>query len=430
MKKAYVIAVTGSGGKTTFIEQMAETMLCQGKRTVVMTTTHMRLSSSHSAVGKTPGEAARILEREGIVYFGSYADTPGKMTFPGQEAYEALCQEADFVLVEADGSRGMPMKVPDWNREPVIPLNTDGIITVFGLSALGKPLEEVCQRWELSKAYYPGADGTYTVSGDLAAAILEKAYRIPLAFRFPHALQTILLNQADTKKRRIQAGQMQYRLNKNGCDCRIVQLRPVRIAVIYLASGFGKRFGKNKLLEEINGKPMYRHSLDHFLDWQKEQDKEKTKIKKECSKRTLTVEVIVVTQYPEILDFCRAHNISCLNNPNAAQGITASIHRGVEAAADADYYLFSVADQPWLKKNTIQNFAAKFLEQSDSYSIACLCTEGQRKNPTIFHRRWRQQLLELTGDKGGSQIIRNHPDEVLDIAADKKELTDIDFPVS
>lgn len=428
MKKAYVIAVTGSGGKTTFIEQMAETMFGQGKRTAVMTTTHMRLPDRHNAVGKTPKEAAGILKREGIVYFGSYADTPGKMTFPGQEAYEALCQEADFVLVEADGSRGMPMKVPDWNREPVIPLNTDGIITVFGLSALGRPLGEVCQRWELSRAYYPGTDDTLAVSWDLASAILEKAYQKPLAFRFPQALQTILLNQADTKKRRIQAGQMQYRLNENGCDCRIVQLRPVRIAVIYLASGFGKRFGKNKLLEDINGKPMYRHSLEHFLDWQEEQAKKIRNAKKEYGGQTLTVEVIVVTQYAEIFDFCRAHNISCLDNPNAAQGITSSIHRGVKAAGNADYYLFSVADQPWLKKNTIQNFAGEFLEQSDSYSIACLCTDGQRKNPTIFHRRWRQQLLELTGDKGGSQIIRNHPDEVLEIAADEKELTDVDYP--
>lgn len=430
MKKAYVIAVTGSGGKTTLIEQMAETMLCQGKRTAVMTTTHMYLPDRHNAVGKTPREAAQILEREGIVYFGAYAAAPGKMTFPGQEAYETLCQEADFVLVEADGSRGMPMKVPDWNREPVIPLNTDGIITVFGLSALGKPLEKVCQRWERIKAYYPEADGTLTVSWDLAAAILENAYQKPLAFRFPQALQVALLNQADTKKRRIQAEQIQCRLNENDWDCRVVQLKPVRITVIYLASGFGTRFGKNKLLEEINGKPMYRHSLEHFLDWQAEQVSPKKKDKKNGSEQNLTIEVIVVTQYPEILDFCKAHNISCLDNPVAAQGITASIHRGVKAAGDTDYYLFSVADQPWLKKSTIQNFAGEFLEQSDSYSIACLCARERRGNPTIFHKRWQQQLLELTGDKGGSQIIRSHPDEVLEIAADEKELTDIDFPVS
>ena len=36
----------------------------------------------------------------------------------------------------------------------------------------------------------------------------------------------------------------------------------MRAAFIYMASGFGSRFGGNKLLEQLEGKPLYRHGLD------------------------------------------------------------------------------------------------------------------------------------------------------------------------
>ena len=34
-----------------------------------------------------------------------------------------------------------------------------------------------------------------------------------------------------------------------------------RIAVVLMASGFGKRYGKNKLLEYFGGRPLFAHAL-------------------------------------------------------------------------------------------------------------------------------------------------------------------------
>ncbi len=47
---------------------------------------------------------------------------------------------ADYLLVEADGAKGLPLKAPR-KHEPVIPEATTLVIGVLGLDALGRPAE-------------------------------------------------------------------------------------------------------------------------------------------------------------------------------------------------------------------------------------------------------------------------------------------------
>ncbi len=110
---AYVIAVAGAGGKTSYIAYQAQSYAASGKKVAVTTTTHMY-----------PME-----EREGISFFGR-ADKDGKVAYPGKEVYDRLCAEYDVVLAEADGSRHFPIKVPN-ETEPVIPENTDEIVIIM-----------------------------------------------------------------------------------------------------------------------------------------------------------------------------------------------------------------------------------------------------------------------------------------------------------
>ena len=70
MKKSYVIALVGAGGKTSMIRRIAQIASGTGRNAAVMTTTHMWLPKEHSGVGKTPQEAARLLKEEGILYYG------------------------------------------------------------------------------------------------------------------------------------------------------------------------------------------------------------------------------------------------------------------------------------------------------------------------------------------------------------------------
>lgn len=199
----------------------------------------------------------------------------------------------------------------------------------------------------------------------------------------------------------------------------------VQIAVIYMASGFGKRFGRNKLLEPVNGRALYLHGLEKFIRWQEECKKNEKE-----ENLQLKINLVLVSQWEEILTFGRRQGLICVENNQAEEGITASVRLGLQAAGESDYYLFSVADQPGLKLETLDAFIWEFLENTkkkDGFSIGCLCEEkGSRKNPVIFHRRYREELLALRGDTGGSQVIKRYPGEVFFFLAGKEELKDID----
>ena len=99
------------------------------------------------------GETAPILqalEEKGLCHGGSAARgenlRPAAGCVPGR-----LLLLADLVLIEADGSRSLPLKFPR-EQEPVIPDNTDEILVVCGLNGLGRPAREVCHRLDLVTA--------------------------------------------------------------------------------------------------------------------------------------------------------------------------------------------------------------------------------------------------------------------------------------
>lgn len=218
----------------------------------------------------------------------------------------------------------------------------------------------------------------------------------------------------------------------------------IRISAIYMASGFGKRFGRNKLLEEVGGKKLYLYGLERLMEWQEsvahnnrkelQLNREELQLNREelqfnRKEPQFKVNIVVVSQYQEILRAGKAMGLICVENGQAAEGITASIRLGLGAAGEADYYLFSVADQPWLKRSTMDAFVRKFLEVSEEYSIGCLSAKkGGGGNPVIFHRRYREELLALQGDQGGGQVMRRYPEQIFYFLTDMGQLKDIDQP--
>ena len=100
-----------------------------------------------------------------------------------------------------------------------------------------------------------------------------------------------------------------------------------------------------------------------------------------------------------------------------------SLHNTVETD---DYYMFAVADQPYLKSQSVIKLIDKALENKGNkrlvFSLRCGDTVG---NPCVFHSSLIPQLLSLDGDKGGRSVAKKYDCVYVDIA-DERELMDID----
>ena len=140
-----VTVVVGSGGKTTLLATLAREL----PGTVVLTTTTHILPFPDMPL-VTSADAADVraaLAESRVVCVGSQAEKNGKLTTPDL-GIDGLASLADYVLVEADGARRLPLKAhAAW--EPVIPACAQRTILVLGASGLGHPVSEKVHRPEL-----------------------------------------------------------------------------------------------------------------------------------------------------------------------------------------------------------------------------------------------------------------------------------------
>lgn len=144
-------SVIGGGGKTTLLRSLADELVAEGKTVILATTTHfLPFSGIDTVVSADEFEVARQLKAQQVICVGTPAHealNAGKLA-PSRIAPQDLASLADFVLVEADGSRHMPVKAHS-DHEPVIPGGSDLTIMVIGASAFGRPVAQTVHRAEL-----------------------------------------------------------------------------------------------------------------------------------------------------------------------------------------------------------------------------------------------------------------------------------------
>ena len=182
-----IISVVGSGGKTTLIKKLAGEYRQAGKRVFVTTTTHMFAEDDTLLTD----DADVIIDRLQKTGFAMAGIPEGKkIKALSRETYEKVCAAADVVLVEADGSKGLPLKYPN-GTEPVIPHNTDEIIVVCGLNAIGQQAKAVCHRLELVKECLAIQEDTLITAAHVQK-LVEEGYLKPLGAAYPRAKITCM----------------------------------------------------------------------------------------------------------------------------------------------------------------------------------------------------------------------------------------------
>ena len=381
-----VISVTGAGGKTSLVFAWARELAAAGKSVIITTTTHMYRPER--------------MEEDGIsIVVSDDPERPDKVMAPPADILDSLRETADVVLIEADGSRRMPLKWPaEW--EPVIPDYTDYTVCVAGLSALGRKTSEVVYRAD----ELPDRFRRDTVDMNLIHAVISSRDGGQKGVRGEFR---VFMNQVDDDIDRLASA---YRLQQIFAVMGIQSawgtlLEEPKIAVILEAAGNSSRFGSNKLLHVMDdGRPMISSILDAVspLDVYKK---------------------VLVTQYDEVAAMAPEFDVVINDRPDL--GISRSMQLGLHAGGDADAYMFCVCDQPGLSTTTIERLIEAY--KKGTAGIVSLSWKGKMCNPKIFASRYREELMSLSGDTGGRQIIASHKDDILLVEAESEdEVKDID----
>lgn len=176
-EKGHVVSLIGGGGKTTLLYALSAYCTAKGWRVLTATTTHIRKPVNVPWIAVNEEEKTASLEcesintnkkaqcentawenagkeRDRLWQQGTYvvAGTPApheKLTILPESIRSEWISDADITFLEADGAKCLPCKFPA-AHEPVILPQSDIVLAVAGLSALYRPLGEVCFRAELA----------------------------------------------------------------------------------------------------------------------------------------------------------------------------------------------------------------------------------------------------------------------------------------
>ena len=140
----HTICLVGGGGKTTVMYELSAAWADCGRRVLVLTSTHILRPVDGSFAADVPA-VQNLWQQRRYAVIGTPELATGKLTAPLQSVYEALKLQADVILCEADGSRHHPCKVPA-EHEPVLLPDSDIVLAVAGMDALGHSLAQACQR--------------------------------------------------------------------------------------------------------------------------------------------------------------------------------------------------------------------------------------------------------------------------------------------
>ncbi|HBV68589.1 MAG TPA: hypothetical protein DEF04_10690 [Clostridiales bacterium] len=136
-------------------------------------------------------------------------------------------------------------------------------------------------------------------------------------------------------------------------------------------------------------------------------------------------EVIAVAKDDDVLRKASSLGFKDIRNVNSYLGQSSTIKLGVQNSATVDGFMFFVADQPFISKNTIKSMLGIFDQKPDNIIVSCC--NGINRNPVIFPIEFKSDLLKLEGDMGGRIILKSNTYKIIKVHVQSEhEFKDID----
>jgi molybdenum cofactor cytidylyltransferase len=188
--------------------------------------------------------------------------------------------------------------------------------------------------------------------------------------------------------------------------------RASKITAVVLAAGRSERMGSNKLLADLGGKPMIRHSVEMLL-------------------ASNVYDVIVVTgnEDENVREALQSLDVAFVHNAKFAEGLSTSLKAGLNAVSlDADGALICLGDMPLIEARTIDQLVCSF-DESSHRTICVPTCDGVRGNPVLWGRQHFKALESIEGDQGGKRVMDLRGNEIFEVVVQSKGvLLDVDTP--
>ena len=182
------------------------------------------------------------------------------------------------------------------------------------------------------------------------------------------------------------------------------------VAGILLAAGTSSRMGRNKMLFELNGESVLRGA----------------------ARRALAAglsPLLVVLGHEAEKARPELDGVPCqiVINPNYEQGINSSLKSGISAVpAEVQAAVVMLADMPFVTPEMITGLIDRYRKSEAPLVISDY--EGVNAPPMLYDNSLFDELLAMTGEGCGRQVVKRHREEAEVLAWSPSALADIDVP--
>ena len=111
-----------------------------------------------------------------------------------------------------------------------------------------------------------------------------------------------------------------------------------------------------------------------------------------------------------------------IHNPEWEDGMAGSIYAGMSILPDTvDGNMIVLGDMPLLTTHTLNRLIEQFCVHEGKQIIYPVYS-GQQANPVIFPRKYFNEILSSSGDKGCKKVLIQYPDDAVEVLVDSDEV--------